>query len=141
MLDDAAVRRMVLATIPDIAPSRLEICLMDYDAVMGWWLRKDDGTKDHGRVIAIKRTEKELAVEIASDIAAKRCGTIIGEIVADIPVIAATITRTRYGTLEAAERAQIHAVATGPLGSDAWPGPYEGKGGRHPNNCTCSKHR
>jgi len=107
MLDDSLVRRMVLTAIPDIDPSRFEVCMMDYDATIGWWLRKDDGTKDHGRFIALNRTEKELAADIAADVSAKRCGTVIEEI-----------------GLQIAPKAS----------------PYEGKRGKHPNSCTCSKH-
>ena len=110
MIDDAHIRRLVLQAIPDIDPYRFEVCMMDWDAAVGWWLRKDDGSKDHGRAIAIRRTEGEIATEIATDISRIRCGTVI-EGVEILPEILPDIS------------------------------PYEGKGGRHPNNCTCSKHK
>lgn len=111
MLDDAEIRRMVLTAIPDIEPHRLEICMMDYDSAVGWWLRDDNGYKETGRAIAINRTEKEIAAEIAGEIATKRCGTLIE----DIPIQNTPVEHVRS--------------------------PYEGKRGKHPNNCTCSKHR
>ena len=109
MLDDAHIRRLVLHAIPDIDPHRLEVQEMDYGAAVGWWLRNEQGYRDHGRTIALNRSEADIAKDIASDIATLRCGTKIEEAVEFI---------------------------IAPL-----PSPYEGKRGKHPNNCTCSKHK
>lgn len=115
MLDDADIRRMVLYAIPDIDPDRLEICMVDYDAAVGWWLRDDFGYKETGRAIAINRTEKEIAAEIAGDITTRRCGTVID----DIPI-----------QIAPDEPMKAPAITN-----------HEGRAGRHPKNCTCSKHR
>lgn len=102
-LDDSRIRHLVLAACPDIAPKSLEVSEMDYGVTIGFWHRKDDGTIQTGSVVAVKRTE----VEVAGDIAAELTGT---KAKADVQRAAVTIS------------------------------PYEGKRGKHPRSCSCSKH-
>jgi hypothetical protein len=97
MMNDAEIRRLMIQAIPALDPQKLDVSLMDYDAVAGYWYRGDMGTL-HGRAIAVNRPEKDIAADLAQDLSS----LIIGD------------------------RLEIS--------------PYEGKAGRHPDNCTCSKH-
>jgi hypothetical protein len=124
MIDDAHIRRLILTAIPDIEPHKLEVQEMDYGAAVGWWLTNEVGYKDHGRVIALRRSEADIAKEIAGDIATKRCGTVIEDAVVIGPFLEEAATSEDGKTWTPIEIS-----------------PYEGKGGRHPANCTCSKHR
>jgi len=115
VIDDAHIRRLVLMAHPDILPSTLEIDMTNYDATCSWRLRGDGGRIDTGNVVAIQRTETEMASEIAADIAKLRCGRIIEDTtIPQEPRVLQDLTKA--------------------------PSPYEGKRGKHPNNCTCSKH-
>lgn len=100
-LDDARIRRLVLAACPHIEPHALEVCEMDHGATIGFWYRNPEGGIQRGAAGAIRRTEAEVAEELAAELLGTKA------------------------------KADISAAGKSP---------YEGKGGRHPNTCTCSKH-
>lgn len=102
-LDDSRIRHLVLAACPFISPRSLEISEMDFGAAIGFWHRKEDGTIQKGSAVAIKRTEAEVAGEIA--------GALLG----------------------AKAQVDVHEAVKSLS-------PYEGKRGKHPKACTCSKH-
>lgn len=112
-LDDSRIRSLVLAACPHIDPKRLEVSEVHYGDLMGFWHRKEDGTVHRDHVVAVKRTEAEVAADIAELLLQERTKVIIAE----------------HHAAEA-----IAPPTAGPLS------PYEGKRGKHPNNCTCSKH-
>ncbi len=130
MLDDARIRQMVLQAVPDIDPYRLEVSELDYGKTVGWWLRNDQGYRDHGKVEALNRKDGDIAVSIAQSINMVRCGTVIEEV--DLGCV---LVGEEAGPTWTDHDPKVDFITTHE------PSPYEGKGGRHPNNCTCSKHR
>ncbi len=96
-MNDAQIRDLMIQAIPTLEPGKLEVSLMDYDRLAGFWYRSDEGVL-RGSVIALHKTEKEIAAELASDLS-------------DMII-----------------RQNVQMS------------PYEGRSGRHPDNCTCSKH-
>ncbi len=108
-LDDSRIRRLVLAACPQIEAWRLEVSEINYGDLMGFWHRKGDGTVHKGHVLAIKRTEAEVAADIASELLSEGA-------------------RVEIDAIVAAHNATFQ------------PSPYEGKRGKHPKSCTCSKH-
>lgn len=110
-LDDSRIRSLVLAACPHIDPKRLEVSEVNYGDLMGFWHRKEDGTVHTGNVVAIKRTEQEVAQDIAEKLLHKQA-------VANIEWAASKLSE------------DLATAAS----------PYEGKRGKHPKSCTCSKH-
>lgn len=115
MIDDAHIRRMVLAAIPQLEPGRFEVSMMDYDVSCGYWYRSPDFNNLQGRALAIQRTEAEIAQEIAAEIAGKMAADKV------VPITYSEMVDT--GNMPHATRSS-----------------FEGRAGRHPNTCTCSKH-
>lgn len=78
-LDDSHIRTLVLAACPGIEPRRLEVNEVNYGDLMGFWHRKEDGSVQSGNVIALHRTEAEVAGEIAGRLlTAQAIATIAG---------------------------------------------------------------
>lgn len=116
-LDDSRIRTLVLAACPGIEPRRLEVNEVNYGDLMGFWHRKEDGSVQSGNVIALHRTEAEVAGDIAGRLlTAQAVDTIVAE--------------------QSALRQEMSGITDLMRG----PSPYEGKRGKHPANCTCSTH-
>lgn len=116
-LDDSRIRTLVLAACPGIEPRRLEVNEVNYGDLMGFWHRKEDGTVESGNVIALHRTEAEVAGEIAGRLlTAQAVDTIV------------------------AEQSTLRQEMSGITDLMRGPSPYEGKRAKHPANCACSTH-
>lgn len=98
MMDNTQIRQLMIQAIPSVDPTKLEVEMMNWDGIAGYWYRTDMGTL-HGKAIALHKSEKEIAAELASDLSSLIVGETLGL------------------------------------------SPYEGKVGRHPDDCTCSKHK
>jgi hypothetical protein len=98
-VDEPAVRALMLKGDDRLEASKLQVMEYGFGASCGYVYRHPDYGTLSGRVIAIQRTNEEMAAGLLEDL---------------LPKIAEQTMRRS---------------------------PYEGKPGRHPDICTCSRHR
>lgn len=111
-VDDAAIRKLILGVRPDIPPSSLEVCEMNQGDLVGFWYRPKDQPVMQGRTIALHKTDPEIAEALLTELMQEE-------------------TRRKFAVASPGVDLKVQVTELSP---------YEGKGGRHPNTCTCSKH-
>lgn len=123
MYNDIAVRSLILAQMPGVEPWRMEMEDVDYGERMGVFYRSADKGVIRHSVIAKGRTDEE----IASDFLGLLTGR--SDEAAD-PIITATVGEPVITP---------DTIVVSMNASDVAPPNYEGRRGRHPGTCVCSK--
>lgn len=111
-VDDAAIRKTILRVRPDIDPHAFEVSEINYGDLVGFWYRPKGQPIIIGRTIALHKTDHEISEALLTELMQEEGRRLLAE----------------EGSGDALPPVLFP------------PSPYEGKRGKHPNNCTCSKH-
>lgn len=120
MYNDITVRTIILKSFPGIEPWRMEMEDLDYGDRMGVFFRKPDGTIQRVNVVVKGKTEEQIAADF------------VEKLKEPVPLV--------YEQPRAFISTEPQTVLMSEVNSIKTFSPYEGKRGKHPKDCTCSKH-
>ena len=109
--DESKIRRQVIAGLRNPEPWRVEMEEIDYGKRLGVFYRSPNGVRRFSTDTSGK-TEDQIAFALVRGLL-------------DAPVLPPV----------------IEAILKIAVASIQPPSPYEGRRGKHPKNCTCSKHK